>query len=200
MPPTKEQYKNYTYTKIVVFHEKELRNAALHNSKMTYLNVNIKGLNGRPHAALQNVSHTSQVKKLHAHVKFLCKDLYTFETRALYTGDSAACRLCLGSFDPSEQPTENTSHLLTTCNAFSDIRARIFLQYEIVCAAKFNFRSILDDSDLMTQFILDCTSLNLPFRILETDEICSRVFSLSRDLCFYIMKRRLCLLTDMDAA
>ena len=44
----------------------------------------------------------------------------------------------------------------------------------------------------LTQFILDCTSLNLEKRILlsEYEEVCPLLFNLSRDLCYNIMKKR----------
>ena len=77
-------------------------------------------------------------------------------------------------------------------SAFSEIRSRIFLQYEIVCASRFSFSALFKDPELITQFILVCsTNMNLPNRISEYMEICSRIFSLSRDLCFGIMNRRL---------
>ena len=50
-PPTKHEYSQYILTKITVFHENQLRIASSTNSKMKYLNVNAKGLNGRPHPA-----------------------------------------------------------------------------------------------------------------------------------------------------
>ena len=62
---------------------------------------------------------------------------------------------------------------------------------------KFNFTSVSGDPELTSQFILDCTSLNLPIRISESDEICPRIFSLSRDLCYSIYKRRLNLLRNV---
>ena len=42
----------------------------------------------------------------------------------------------------------------------------------------------------LTQFILDCTSLNLPFRYKFDDENNVQVFNLSRYLCFHIKKKR----------
>ena len=184
----------------MAFHERKLRKDAENNSKMTYLNINVKGLNGLCHPAMKNICNTSEVRKLHAHVKMLCNDLYTYEVRARYTGGSATCRLCLDSGHPCLRPIENICHILTSCSAYSEIRARIFLQYEIICASsmsKFNFTSVSGDPELTSQFILDCTSLNLPIRISESDEICPRIFSLSRDLCYSIYKRRLNLLRNV---
>ena len=71
-PPTKQLYREYILTKITVYHENRLRMNALTNSKMSYLNVNLKGINGRCHPALYGVSTTKEVAKLHAHIKLLC--------------------------------------------------------------------------------------------------------------------------------
>ena len=38
---------------------------------MKYLNVNAKGLNGRPHPALQGVNLTKNVQKMRSHIKML---------------------------------------------------------------------------------------------------------------------------------
>ena len=46
-PPSKSEFRNIVHTKITVYHEKKLRTAAITNSKMKYLNVSIKGLNGQ---------------------------------------------------------------------------------------------------------------------------------------------------------
>ena len=51
-PPTRAEYKEYILTKITVYHERRHREAAETNSKMKYLNIKVKGLNGRPHPAI----------------------------------------------------------------------------------------------------------------------------------------------------
>ena len=53
-----------------------------------------------------------------------------------------------------------------------------------------NFKEIRSTPKHLTQFILDCTSLNLPFRYKFDDENNVQVFNLSRDLCFHIKKKR----------
>ena len=63
---------------------------------MVYLNVNVKGLNGRPHKALQGVTTIQGVQKMRSHLKMLCSDIYTYEIKALYQGGSPLCRLCTG--------------------------------------------------------------------------------------------------------
>ena len=91
-PPTRAEYKEYILTKITVYHERRHREAAETNSKMKYLNIKVKGLNGRPHPAIQGVSNTTDVKKLRAHIKMLCCDLYTYQVKA--KGGSPHCRFC----------------------------------------------------------------------------------------------------------
>ena len=188
-PPTKSEYKQYIITKITVHHERRLREIAATNSKMKYLNVNIKGLNGRPHPALQGVSKTSEIKKLRAHMKILCSDLYTSEVRAKYQGGSPHCRLCEGDH-PDKIPNENIQHIVIECKAYSHIRTRILNQVEIICASIEGIQNIFLNDEHLCQFLLDCTSLNLPIRIPENNELCSRIFSLSRDLCYGIIKIR----------
>ena len=195
-PMKKEECKNYICTMVTVYHEKKLRTASIKNSKMKYLNVNIKGLNGRPHPALDNILSSDQVRKMRAHVKMLCMDLYTYETRALFQGGSPNCKLC----EPPNPPllnVESICHIIAHCSAYEDLRARILLQMDIILRGTDNnidFKLIVADKEALTQFILDCTSLNLPVRVSPSDEVCPRVFQLSRDFCFSIYKRRLSLL------
>ena len=51
-PLPKSHFIEYVLTKILAFHEKELRVAASKNSKMKYLNVSCEGLRGRHHPQL----------------------------------------------------------------------------------------------------------------------------------------------------
>ena len=159
-PPTKHEYSQYILTKITIFHENQLRIASSTNSKMKYLNVNVKGLNGRPHPALQGVTLNKSVQKMRSHIKMLCNDLYTFEIKSKYQGGSPVCRLCSG--DNNEKTyNENITHLLTQCKVYTGLRTRILHQMEIVCASaktKIPFKHLLSKDDLLCQFILDCTS------------------------------------------
>ena len=130
-PPEKEEYKEYVRTKITVHFERKLRIAANQNSKMLYLNVNIKGLNGRPHVVLDYSTNTKDVQRLHSHLKLLCNDLYTYETKATFHGGSSNCRLCKPDSPPCSN-VENVNHIISECQAYSDIRNRILFQMEIV--------------------------------------------------------------------
>ena len=62
---------------------RKLRDLALANTKMMYLNVKVLGLSGCPHPAIQNIFTTQDVKKLRLHLKFLTCDYLTNERLAL---------------------------------------------------------------------------------------------------------------------
>ena len=62
-----------------------------------------------------------------------------------------------------------------------------------VCESKLPksyFEDISLNNQLLTQFILDCTSINLSKRISADSEIFLEILSLSRDLCFGITRLR----------
>ena len=199
--PLKKDYNEYMLTSITVYHEKKLRKAASTNSKMTYLNVNLKGLNGRHHPALQGVSTTQGVSKMRAHIKMLCSDLYTYQMRAEYQGGSPHCRLCQQPSVNNEN-VENLEHIITECSAYSEVRDRLLKEMENLCKnskSGFNFVDIRGNTTNLTQFILDCSSMNLPTRININDEICRKIFNLSRDLCYHIKKTRLQKLKNLES-
>ena len=81
-PPKKSSYKNYIKTKIAVFYENELRKKAEYNEKMRYFNVSVIGLSGRPHSAILNIETVQEVQKSRPHIKMLCGDYFTFETKS----------------------------------------------------------------------------------------------------------------------
>jgi hypothetical protein len=70
-PPTKSHYKEMVNTKITVYYENLLREAAAENSLMEYLNVATIGLRGRHHPALSNLITTHDVRPSGPHLEFL---------------------------------------------------------------------------------------------------------------------------------
>ena len=116
----------------------------------------------------------------------LCNDLYTYQRKSDYEGGSPHCRLCQAS-------SENLQHILTICSAYNEIRSRIVEDMQQIVEHSdigVNFKEIRNTPKHLTQFILDCTSLNLPYRYRPDDENTTRIFNLSRDLCFHIKKKR----------
>ena len=190
-PPPKDNFKRYICAKITSYCEKTLRNAAQTNSKMEFLNVSVKGLNGRVHPALDGAHSTKDIPKLRAHVKLLCGDLITYERRAKYCGSSPHCRLCCQDQSPESRPKEDICHILAQCPSFKETRDRIVSEINDICRqSAYNLSCIFSSDKLLTQFILDCTSLNLPVRISPEDPLCGTVFTLSRDLSYSICSQR----------
>ena len=116
----KIQWDTLVKTRITTWHEQRLRSMSENNSKMAFLNVQLYGLTGRAHPALQNILTTQDAKKLRLHLKFLTCDLITNERLSRDNPTiSPACPLCNDSLD-------STTHVLTSCQALSEVRARIF--------------------------------------------------------------------------
>ena len=73
------------------------------------------------------------------------------------------------------------------------MRERILNEMRIVCDSKLPetyFNEISQDKRLLTQFILDCTSMNLPNRISPDSDFFIEILRLSRDLCYGISRQR----------
>ena len=205
-PPKAAVYKENILTKIVKYHEQQMRDDASRNSKMQYFNVNLIGLRGRNHPSMSKINTTHEVARMRPHMKMLCGDYYTYKMEANYQGGSPNCRLCSqaeprpGKSDISESKIENIEHILTVCSIYSDVRDRVLIQMKnILEDMEFmdSIQQIFSNNHHLTQFILDCTSFNLPVRIKYDDENASTIFALSRDLCFSINKRRLQMLKNL---
>ena len=174
-----------------------LRESAAQNSKMKYLNVQLAGLSGRPHPVLHNILTTQDAKKLRVHLKFLTCDYLTNERLSKERpGISSACDLCLGNPDTIE-------HILTSCTATADIRSRLYpelvntvTQVQPMCSILLHHPS----PSILTQFILDCTSPNLPvsYRVPAHNPDTYKICKISRDWCFAISSERSRLLKNLD--
>ena len=130
---------------------------------------------------------------MRAHTKMLCQDLYTYKMKADYQGGSPNCRLCLASIQ-SKVYTESIEHIVSVCSAYTEVRSRILGEMKIVCKNSntgIQFDEFKQNTNLLTQFILDCCSLNLPKRFNTNDQECQSIFQLSRDLCHYKRKKRM---------
>ena len=184
----KTMWKTLTKTNVTVFYERKLRAEALTNSKMKYLNVNVQGLSGIPHIALQNVTSTQDVQKLRYHLKFLSGDFLTAERLARDNNSSSQCKLC-------QAAVETTAHALTECRATSEVhRDLIPTLLNTVQDIEPNNHLLLSPlpSEHLTQFLLDCTSLNLPdpYRIPAHNPRVGEIFRISRNWCYRTSKLR----------
>ena len=143
--------------------------------------------------ALQNVQ---EIPKLPAHIKFLSGDYLTAERLAIDNGKSPQCRLCLA-------PVENISHVLTKCRATSQIHSRMLpelLNTVLYIDPNSSILQVPSHDQYLTQFILDCTSLNLPatYRISAHNPLVGEIYRISRDWCYGISKARARLLCQLD--
>ena len=123
----------------------------------------------------------------------LIEDLYTYEIKSEQSGGSSHCRLC------SDEKTENISHILTFCSAYSDIRIRILEEFSYLCLqvkSVLDFSELMTDSETLCQFILDPSSFNLKQRVHMNDPLLGSFFRVSRDLCFAVNERRMKLLKE----
>ena len=175
------------HTMVRVHHEKELRLQALNNSKTRFLNVQTTGLSGRPHVALQGVLTTRDSLKLRSHLKLLCCDLLTGEIIAKEQGGDPSCRLCFA-------PLETTEHLITTCRPLSHIKERLLPELlNVVIDIAPDCRILVEPySEHFPQFLVDCTSLNLPngYRLSPAHKDIMKVFKVTRDWCYALTRAR----------
>ena len=81
-------------TKISAYHEQLLREAAISNSRMKYLNISLQSLRGHHHVALNNIITSYEVKKCRIHLKMLSGDYLTYSMKASHSGGSSHCRIC----------------------------------------------------------------------------------------------------------
>ena len=189
-------WKSLVETKVTIYHEKMLRYSALKNSKMQYLNVQLSGLTGQPHPALRNILTTQDVKKLRLHLKFLTGDYLHAERLALDQPHlSPACKLCSAA-------VESTEHVLTNCIATAECRRRILpelLQTTVAAVQPMSHVITNPTSPNLTQFLLDCTSINLDqsLRVPAHNPKVSDIFKVTRDWCFAVNNERLRLLKQI---
>ena len=155
---------------------------------MKYL-VQLHSLSGRPHPALLRIFSTQDSKKLFLYLKFLTCDHITNEKLSLtQPSTSPACSLCGTTPD-------STEHVLVACQATSDVRSRLFPELmNTVFKVQPNSGILAYDipPDVLSQFILDCASFNLPdsIRIPLHNPGISKIYRLSRDWCFAIHSER----------
>ena len=162
-PWSKEKWKDHTKVAVTSHHENILRESSVGNIKLQYLNVRAAGLSGKLHPALAWVLTTRDVMIARPHIKMLSGDYMCYDYLAHDRGLSPHCRMCQqASHHPA--PAENLVHLLTRCRATTDTRDRLLPDLLNLVADTMPNNRLPSNSthDLLTQFILDCSSLNLP--------------------------------------
>ena len=133
---------------------------------------------------MSNITDSREMPKLRIHLKFLVEDVLTYDRLGKDQGAKPHCRLCLA-------PVESTQHILTTCRSTAAVCE--WLHSDLVNLA------ILDHDvpkDILTQFILDPASLNLPngYRVSIMHPRLHELYQMSRDWCFGVNSSRISLL------
>ena len=188
----KLKWKELCQCRVRILHERKLRAKAARNFKLEFLNVQTIGLSGRSHPALHFLETSQDVKLARPHLKMLTGDYLCFANLANDRGSDPACRLCppiLGS-----APPESISHILTQCRGTNDIRSRIWPEILNTLKSLFPTNKLLTDYKpaTATQFVLDCTSLNLPpgYRIDISHPRAADVFRIARQYCYAVSTER----------
>ena len=185
-PPPKSQFKEYVTTKIVSYHESELRKCALESESMMYFNPSVIGLRGKPHPAIANVYTCKAIKNMRPHIKLLTGDYLTYEKKARQSGGDPKCRICFSGV------SESVSHVVGSCEALQLTRQKVLNDLLIFCHQNhIIIDTYLDNSDLLTQFILDPTSINLPFRVNPNDQMLPELFNICRNFCNAVHMERI---------
>ena len=127
------------------------------------------------------------------HLKMLSGDYYSNEYSSREKGGDPHCRLCPKSLGLLP---ETIPHILTECRGTIEPRMRIWPELLNAISLQFPENRLLGtipDNNLVTQFILDCTSLNLPngYRFDISHPGISDIFRVSRQYCYAVHSERL---------
>ena len=121
----------------------------------------------------------------------LSGDYFTYEIKSSQSGGSSHCRCC------DTGKTESLLHIITECNAYQEIRNRIYKEIQaLVNKSNLRIEEIFENKQHLTQFILDPSSLNLPYRMNQSDTNLREMMTLSRDYCFALNSQRIKILKD----
>ena len=167
-PWSKVKWKQHVQVLVTSQHEKILRSNAASNSKLTYLNVQSTGLSGRLHPMIAWFQTTQDIVIARPHTRMLTGDYQCFAYLASDRGTDPSCRLCLKSSSspvPNPAPPEDLIHLLSQCRSTADSRERYLPDLLNQIATHYPTNRLLHNlfsPRILTQFLLDCTSLNLP--------------------------------------
>ena len=171
-PWPKQRWRDHTKTAVTSYHEAFWRLSAAQNSKLQFLNVQAIGLSAKPHPVVSWAVTTQDVITIRTHMKMLSGDYLCYSYLAHDRGLDPCCRLCQilpQSEQVTQTPTEDMVHIIAECRATRETRDQSLPNLLNIVADYFPSNMVLTNptSRQLTQFILDCSSLNLPsnFRI-----------------------------------
>ena len=198
---TKQAWKDLCITRVRAQHERALRANAASNYKLKYLNVQSIGLNGQAHISLHSLITTQDIRIARPHLKMLAGDYMCHYNLYKDRGSDPQCRLC----PASKLLPETITHILVMCHGTCEARSKMWPELLNTTKALFPENKILDqsiDPDTAAQFILDCTSLNLPnnLRISNSAPDVTKIFVVARQYCYAVHSERIAKLTSLKVA
>ena len=163
---------------------------------LQYFNVSLFNLRGQAHPDVRDMLSTCEVKQSKYHIKMMINDFLTYEVKSQQSGGSPRCRLC--TIDDGKY--ESISHIISCCPSYHDIRQKIISEMRVICEniKYINFDSIVSNNQILTQFVLDASSLNLNPSVNIDDSHLPQLFMKSRNYCYLISKQRLLLLNKLE--
>ena len=126
-----------------------MRKKALSKWKLDFLNIQLSGLTGRIHPILFGIHATQDAKHARPHVKILAADYMCFSTLAIEWDSDTQCKLCYPG-TAILSPSEDITHILTSCIATADVRKRILPKLLNIISKFFPPISILDSGHLQS--------------------------------------------------
>ena len=195
----KQSWKDLCLSKVTIYHERKLRAKAATNFKLSFLNIQTIGLSGRSHPALHNLLTTQVVRIARPHLKMLSGDYMCYYFLWKDRGSDPQCRLC-----PSSQYLPETiTNILMLCRGTHETRSRLWPELLNTISTTFPQNKILAGDvapDTAAQFILDCTSLNLPngLRINISHPRTHEIFRTARQYCYAVHSDRVKQLKELN--
>ena len=152
---------------------------------MLYFNINLSGLTWQPHPSLHYIHNSQDIQKVRSFLKLLTYDLTNLSSR----DNRACCGACLDEIEGSIP-----EHLLLACKETSDVRSRLYPELVNSILQVHPENRILryhPPNNILAQFILDCTSINLPTDVRIPQAKCTRqIFRVARDWCHAVLQIR----------
>ena len=185
--PPKEVFKKHVSVVLTSYHEKEQREQCIQSESMKYFNVNLFGLSGKPHPAISDIYKSQEVQNMRHHIKLLVGNYLTNEKRARDSGGNPNCVIC------QSNSLETYCHFLVECSALEEPRNNMLPVLINFChSIGFSFiEEILKNNEILCQFILDPSSMNLQNRININDPNLTEVFRICRNYCYSLHTLRM---------
>ena len=117
----------------------------------------------------------------------LFSDYFTYALKDAQCGGGSHCRLCPVPPDGAPRPTENLEHVLTQCEGTADVRQEKLhdlLTISSMAKSGVNCAALKNDNNALTQYIIDCTSLNLEndVRVSINDPMMTEIYVTARHM------------------